>query len=119
MQDATRRALSQYYSMLGGVADGLDLKYYFRCPSCSTAGVVVSPVGEDNPMLSSPVNLAAVLNIELDHTLDELNTARAKITPSRGGSLAPVGTQHPYRSPRCGHHVYDNTDYRTQINLEP
>jgi hypothetical protein len=28
MQDAARRALSHYCSVLGGVADGLDLKYY-------------------------------------------------------------------------------------------
>jgi hypothetical protein len=28
MQDAARRALSQYYSLFSGVADGLDLKYY-------------------------------------------------------------------------------------------
>jgi hypothetical protein len=28
MQDAGRRALSHYGSMLGGVADGLDLRYY-------------------------------------------------------------------------------------------
>jgi hypothetical protein len=28
MQDAARRALSQYCSLLSGVADGLDLKYY-------------------------------------------------------------------------------------------
>jgi hypothetical protein len=28
MQDATRRALSHYCSVLDGVADGLNLKYY-------------------------------------------------------------------------------------------
>jgi hypothetical protein len=28
MQDAARRALSHYCSVLGGVADGLDLRYY-------------------------------------------------------------------------------------------
>jgi hypothetical protein len=67
MQDAARRALLHYYSVLGGVADGLDLRYYPRRPSGSTGGVVVSPVGEDNPRLSSTVNLATVLNTELDH----------------------------------------------------
>ena len=60
MQDATRRALSHYYSVFGGVADGLNLRYYPRRPSGSTGGVVVSPVGEENPRLSSIINLAAV-----------------------------------------------------------
>jgi hypothetical protein len=36
MQDVARRALSQYYSMLGGMADGLDLRCYPRRPSGST-----------------------------------------------------------------------------------
>ena len=62
IQYAARRALSHYCSVLGGVADGLNLKYYPRRPSGSTGGVIVSPVGEDNPRLSSTVNLAAVLN---------------------------------------------------------
>jgi hypothetical protein len=53
MQDVARRALSQYFSMLGGVADGLNLRYYPRHPSGSTGGMVVSPFGEDNPRLSS------------------------------------------------------------------
>jgi hypothetical protein len=70
MQDAARRALSHYCSMLDGVADGLDLRYYPRRPSGSTGGVVVSPVGEDNPRLSSIVNLAVMLNTELDRALD-------------------------------------------------
>jgi hypothetical protein len=106
MQDAARRALSHYCSVLGGVADGLNLKYYPRRPSGSTGGVIVSPVGEDNPRLSSTVNLAAVLNTELDHALDELSRARAEIAQLRAeraehrllddGSPAPVGTQHPY-----------------------
>jgi hypothetical protein len=91
--------------------------------------VVVSPVGEDNPRLSSTINLAAVLNTELDHALDELSRARAEITQLRDervehrhledGSPAPVGTQHPYRSPQHGHQAYGNPDYRTKINLEP
>jgi hypothetical protein len=41
--------------------------------------VIVSPVGEGNPRLSSTVNLVAVLNTEMDHTLDELIKARAEI----------------------------------------
>jgi hypothetical protein len=107
MQDTARRALSHYCSVLGGVADGLDLKFYPRRPSGGTGGVIVSPVGEDNPRLSSTVNLAAVLNTELDHALDELSRARAEIALLRAkraerrhlddGSPAPVGTQHPYR----------------------
>jgi hypothetical protein len=72
MQDAARRALSQYCSLFSGVADGLDLKYYSRCSTSSARGVIVSPVGEGNPRLNSMVNLAAVLNTELDHALDEL-----------------------------------------------
>jgi hypothetical protein len=62
MQDASRRALSHYCSVLGGVVDGLNQRYYPCRPSGSTEGVVVSPVGEDNPRLSSTVNLAAMLN---------------------------------------------------------
>jgi hypothetical protein len=79
MQDAARRALSHYCSVLSGVADCLNLKYYPHRPSGSTGGVIVSPVGEDNPRLSSTVNLAAMLNIELDHALDELSRAHAEI----------------------------------------
>jgi hypothetical protein len=129
MQDVARHMLSHYCSVLGGVANGLNLKYYPRRPSGSTGGVVVSPVGEDNPRLSSIVNLAVVLNTELDHALDELSRARAEIAQLRAehakhrhledGSPAPVGTQHPYRSPRCGYHAYGNPDCRTKINLEP
>jgi hypothetical protein len=129
MQDAARRALSHYCSVLGGVADGLDLKYYPRRPFGSIGGVSVSPVGEDNPRLSSTVNLAAVLNTELDHALDELSRARAEVALLRAkraerrhlddGSPAPVGTQHPYRSPRRGRQPYGNPDCKTKINLEP
>jgi hypothetical protein len=36
MQDAARRALSHYCSVLGGVVDGLSLRYYPRHPSGST-----------------------------------------------------------------------------------
>jgi hypothetical protein len=91
--------------------------------------VIVSPVGEDNPRLSSTVNLAAVLNTELDHALDELSRARAEIAllwAERAkrrhlddGSPAPVGTQHPYHSPRRGRQSYGNPDCKTKINLEP
>jgi hypothetical protein len=45
--------------------------------------VVVSPFGEDNPRLSSTVNLVVVLNTELDHTLDELSRARAEVDELR------------------------------------
>jgi hypothetical protein len=129
MQDAAQRALLHYCSVLGGVADGLNLKYYPRRPSSSTGGVVVSPVGEDNPRLSSTVNLAIVLNTELDHALDELSRARAEIAQLRAeraehshledGSPTPIETQHPYRSPRRGHQTYGNPNCRTKINLEP
>jgi hypothetical protein len=129
MQDVARRALSHYYSVLGGVADGLNLKYYPRRPSGSTGGMIVSHIGEDNPRLSSIVNLVVVLNTELDHALDELSRARAEIAQLRAeraerrhledGSPATVGTQHPYRSPRHGHQAYGNPDCRTKINLEP
>jgi hypothetical protein len=91
--------------VFGGVADGLDLRYYPHRPPGSTGGVIVSPVGEDNPRLSSTVNLVLVLNTELDHVLDELSRARAEIAQLRAerhledGSPTPVETQHPYRSP--------------------
>jgi hypothetical protein len=45
--------------------------------------VIVSPVGEDNPRLSSTVNLAVMLNTELDHALDELSRARVEIAQLR------------------------------------
>jgi hypothetical protein len=90
--------------VFGGVTDGLDLRYYPRCPPGSIGGVIVSPVGEDNLRLSSAVNLAVVLNTEMDHALDELSRARAKIAQLQAehaerhhledGSPAPVGTQH-------------------------
>jgi hypothetical protein len=129
MQDAARRALSQYCSLFGGVADGLNLRYYPRRPTGSTESVVVSPIGEDNPRLSSTVNLVAVLNTKLDHSLDELSRARTEIAELRaelaerrhqeGGSPAPVGTQYPYRSPPRGHHTYGSPACRTRIDLDP
>jgi hypothetical protein len=129
MQDVARRALSHYCSVLGRVADGLNLKYYPCHPSGGTGGVIVSPVGEDNPRLSSTVNLVVVLNTELDHALDELSRAHVEIAQLRAeraehrhledGSPAPVGTQRMYCSPRRGHQSYGNPDRRTKINLEP
>jgi hypothetical protein len=83
MQDAAWRALSQYYSLFGGVADGLNLRYYPRRPTGSTESVVVSPIGEDNPRLSHTVNLVDVFNTELDHSLDELSRARTEIAELR------------------------------------
>jgi hypothetical protein len=129
MQDATRRPLSQYCSLFSGVADGLDLKYYPRRSTDSAGGVIVSPVGEGNPRLSSMVNLVAVLNTELDHTLDELGKVRAEVVELRaecaahyyldGGSPTPVGIQHPYRSPPHGRFDYGTLDCRTRIDLDP
>jgi hypothetical protein len=129
MQDAARWALSQYCSLFSGVADGLDLKYYPRRLTSSAGGVIVSPVGEGNRRLNSMVNLAAVLNTELDHTLDELGKDRVEAAELRaecaarhyldGGSLAPIGIQHPYRSPPRGRFNYGTPDYRTQIDLDP
>jgi hypothetical protein len=129
MQDAARRALSQYCSLFGGVADGLNLRYYPRRPTGNTESVVVSPFGEDNPRLSSTINLVAMLNIELDHSQDELSRARTEIAELRaemverrhqeGGSPAPIGTQHPYRSPPRGHHTYGSPACKTRIDLDP
>jgi hypothetical protein len=100
-QDAARRALSQYCSLFSGVADGLDLKYYPRRLTGSAGGVIVSLVGEGNPRLNNMVNLVAVLNIELDHTLDKLGKVRAEVAELRaecatchcldGGYSAPIG----------------------------
>jgi hypothetical protein len=126
MHDAARRALSQYCSLFSGVVDGLNLKYYPRRSTGSTRGVIVSHVGEGNPGLSSMVNLVVVLNAELDHTLDKLGKARAKIAKlhaehrhQEDGSPTPIWTQHPYRSSPRGHHAYGTPDYKTWINLEP
>jgi hypothetical protein len=129
MQDAARQALSQYCSLFSGVADGLDLKYYPRRSTGSTGGVIVSPVGEGNPRLSSMVNLATVLNTELDHALDKLGKVRAEVAELHaectahhyldGGSPAPVGIQHPYRSPPRGCFDYGTPDCRTRIDLDP
>jgi hypothetical protein len=129
MQDATRWALSQYCSLFSGVADDLDLKYYPRCSTDSAGCVIASPVGEGNPRLNSMVNLAVVLNTELDHALDELGKVRAKVAELRaecaahhyldGGSPAPVGIQHPYCSPPRGRFDYGTPDCRTHIDLDP
>jgi hypothetical protein len=129
MQDAARQALSQYCSLFSGVDDGLDLKYYPRRSTGSAGGVIASPVGEGNPRLNNMVNLAAVLNTELDHALDELGKVRVKVAGLRdecaahhyldGGSPAPVGIQHPYRSPPRGRFDYGTPDCRTRIDLDP
>jgi hypothetical protein len=115
--------------LFSGVANGLNLKYYPRHSIGSAGGVIVSPVGEGNPRLNNMVNLVAVLNTELDHTLDELGKVRAEVVELRaehaarlyqdGGSPAPVGIQHPYRSPPRGRFDYGTPDCRTQIDLEP
>jgi hypothetical protein len=129
MLDAARQALSQYCSLFSGVADGLNLKYYPRHSTDSAGGVIVSPVGEGNPRLNIMVNLAAVLNTELDHALDELGKVRVEVAELHaecaahhyldGGSPAPAGIQHPYRSPPHGR--FDNgTPYcRTRIDWDP
>jgi hypothetical protein len=129
MQDAAQRALTQYCSLFSGVADGLDLKYFPRRSTGSDGGVIVSPVGEGNPRLSSMVNLATVLNTELDHALDELGKVRAEVVELcaectarhylDGGSPALVGIQHPYRSQPHGRFDYGTPDCRTRIDLDP
>ena len=129
MQDVARRALSQYCSLFSGVADGLDLKYYPRLSTGRAGSVIVLPVGEGNPRLNSMVNLAAMLNTELDHALDELGKVRVEVAELRaecaachyldGGSPAPVGIQHPYRSPPRGRFDYGTPDCRTWIDLDP
>jgi hypothetical protein len=129
MQDAARRVLSQYCLLFSGVANGLDLKYYPRRLTGSAGGVIVSAVGEGNPRLNNMVNLAVVLNTELDHAIDELGKVRAEVAELcaecaarhylDGGSPAPVGIQHPYCSPPRGRFDYGTPDYRTQIDLDP
>jgi hypothetical protein len=115
--------------LFSGVADGLDLKYYPRRSTGSAGGLIVSHVGEGNPRLSSMVNLVAVLNTKLDHALDELGKVRAEVAELcaeraachylDGGSPAPVGIQHPYRSPPRGRFDYGTPDCRTRIDLDP
>jgi hypothetical protein len=83
MQDAARRALLQYCSLFSGVADRLDLKYYPCCSTGSAGGVIVSPIGEDNLRLNSMVNLAAMLNTELDHALDEFGKVQVEVVELR------------------------------------
>jgi hypothetical protein len=123
MQDAAWHALSQYCSLFSGVDDDLDLKYYPRRSIGSAGGVIVSPVGEGNPRLNNMVNLVPVLNTELDHALVELGKVRAEVAKlgveraarhyQDGGSPAPVGIQHSYRSPPRDRFDYDTPDYRT------
>jgi hypothetical protein len=83
--------------LFSGVADGLDLKYYPQHLTGSTRGVIVSPVSEGNPRLSSRVNLVVVLNTELDHALDKLGKARAKIT-----ELRAERAEHRHQEDGCG-----------------
>jgi hypothetical protein len=111
------------------VANDLNLKYYPHHSTGSTGSVIVSPVGEGNPKLSSTVNLVIVLHTKLYHALNELSKVRAEIAELRAecaerrhqedGSPAPAGTQHPYRSPPRRHHAYGTPDCRTKIDLEP
>jgi hypothetical protein len=75
------------------------------------------------------VNLAAVLNTELDHALDELGKVLAEVAELRaectarhyidGGSPAPVEIQHPYHSSPRGRFDYGTPDCRTRIDLDP
>jgi hypothetical protein len=129
MQDAARRALSQYCSLFSGVVDGVDLKYY-PCHSTDSAGsVIVSSVGEGNPRLNNMVNMAAMLNTELDHALDELGKVRAEVAELHaecaarhyldGGSPVLIEILHPYRSPPLGRFDYSTPDCRTHIDLDP
>jgi hypothetical protein len=109
--------------LFNGVGDGLDLKYYPRCLTGIVGGVIVSPVREGNPKLNGMVNLVAMLKTELDHALDELGMVRAEVVELRaeraarhyqdGGSPAPFGILHPYRSPPCGRFDYVTLDCRT------
>jgi hypothetical protein len=129
MQDAVRRASSQYCSLFSGVAYGLDLKYYPRRSTDCAGGVIVSLVGEGNPKLNNMVNLVAMLNTELEHTLDELGKVRVEVAELRaecvarhyldGGCPAPVSIQHPYRSPPHGRVDYGTPECRTRIDLDP
>jgi hypothetical protein len=87
------------------------------------------PIGEGNPRLNSMVNLVVVLNTELDHALDELGKVRSEVAELHakraachyqdGGSPAPIGIQHPYRSPPRGRFDYGTPNCRTQIDLVP
>jgi hypothetical protein len=85
----------------------------------------VSPIGEGNPRMNSMVNLATVLNTELDHALDELGKVRTEDVELRadctahhyldGVSPTPVEIQHPYHSPPRGRFKYGTPNCRTQI----
>ena len=75
------------------------------------------------------VNLAVVLNTELDQALDELGKVQAEVTELRAECAArhyldvcsptPVGIQHPYHSLPRGRFDYGTPDCRTQIDLDP
>jgi hypothetical protein len=74
-------------------------------------------------------NLAAVLNTELDHALDELGKVWTEVAELRaecaarhyldGGSPSPIGIQHPYRSSPRGSFDSGTPDSRTRIDLDP
>jgi hypothetical protein len=49
----------------------------------------------------------------------ELRAELAERRHQEGGSPAPVGTQHPYRSPPRGHHTYGSPACKTRIDLDP
>jgi hypothetical protein len=81
------------------------------------------------PTVLNMVNLVTVLNNELDHALDELGKVQAEVAElhderatchyQNGGSPAPVGILHPYRSPPRGRFDYGTPECRTQIDLDP
>jgi hypothetical protein len=96
------------------VADGLNLRYYPRRPSGSIGGVVVSPVGEDNPRLSSTVNLAVVLNMELGHNLDELSSVADP--PKLLGPHAPAVVSKKSDGYAC---APDNLTGSVRVSLGP
>jgi hypothetical protein len=74
------------------------------------------------------VNLVAVLNTELDHSLDELGKVQVEVAELHvehatchyldGGSSAPIRIQHPYGLPPRDRFDSGTPDYRTQIDLD-
>jgi hypothetical protein len=106
-----------------------SIEYYPCRLTGSAGGVIALPVDEGNPRLNIMVNLAAVLNTELDHALDELGKVQAEVAELRaecatrhyldGGSPTPIGIQHSYRSPPYGRFDYGTLDCRTRIDLDP